>query len=52
MERKISLAPALKKGLNGKRMLRVQVKMNANDSLTAAPSIQDFSLQYTCSPGV
>ena len=48
----ISLLPTLRRGLNGKSKVRVQLKLNANSDRTLAPSVQDFRVIYTCAPGV
>lgn len=48
----IDLLPALRGGLQGQSYLRMSVTMNANSALTAAPTINDWDLEYRCVPGV
>jgi hypothetical protein len=47
----ISLNPALMQGLNGKKMARLQVQLNASSSRGTAPTITDLGLEYVCTPG-
>jgi hypothetical protein len=48
----IDLLPALRNGLQGKSKMRLSVTMNANPTRTAAPTINDWDIEYRCSPGL
>jgi hypothetical protein len=44
----IALKPALQNGMQGSPKMRVQVTLKANAARTAAPTLQDYRLIYTC----
>ncbi|MDB4988792.1 MAG: internalin, partial [Myxococcaceae bacterium] len=48
----IDLLPALVAGQEGPAMVRVSLKLNSNAAQTAAPTVQDWHLDYVCSPQI
>ncbi|MDB4990509.1 MAG: internalin [Myxococcaceae bacterium] len=48
----IDLLPALVAGQEGPAMMRVNLVLNANAAKTAAPTVQDWHLEYVCSPQI
>lgn len=50
-ENPVSLRPALASGFfNNKKRMRLAVRLFANPSRTAAPTVHDFKLNYLCTP--
>jgi hypothetical protein len=48
----IDLVPSLNKGVQGGRHLRVSLVMNATSDTLKAPTVNDFHVEYRCSPGI